>query len=168
MHNNMILDIWAVRFRLIGGRWNIIFQYIPNRTTRIIGTELGQLKACLKYTQNIKCIQIFGRPGSVWYGARSRASLLGGCIILIPARFIFISSLPKSVPHETSKWIPTCPYIFTNMHFWPCPSPMVTLTPIQGIYYSKFLLRAWQRIKMVWKLAHQVKLERDQGNWIPG
>ena len=82
--------------------------------------------------------------------------------------FHFISPLPKSVPHETSKWLPTCPYIFTNMHFWPCPLPMVTVTPIQGIYYSKFLLRAWQRIKMVWKLAHQVKLERDQGNWIPG
>ena len=31
---------------------------------------------------------------------RSRASLLGGCIILIPERFTFISSLPKSVPHN--------------------------------------------------------------------
>ena len=33
----------------------------------------------------------------------SRASLLGGCIILIPARFTFVSSSAKSVPHKTSK-----------------------------------------------------------------
>ena len=81
----------------------------------------------------------------------SRASLLGGCIILIPARFTFMSSSAKSVPHKTSKWFPTYPYI--SMYFCPCPLPMHTLTPIQGTHYSRFLLRTWQRIKIVWDLA---------------
>ena len=77
----------------------------------------------------------------------SRASLLGGCIILLPARFTFISSLPKSVPRKTSKRFPTYPYI--SIYFCPCPLPMHTLTPIQGTHYSRFLLRTWQSIKMV-------------------
>ena len=38
------------------------------------------------------------------------------------------------------------PYISLYL---PCPLPMHTLTPIQGTHYSRFLLRTWQRIKMV-------------------
>ena len=73
---------------------------------------------------------------------------------------------PESVSPKASKWLTTYPYI--SMYSCPCPLPMHTLTPIQWSHYLTFLLRTWQRIKMVWKLAHKVKFEGDQGDWIPG
>ena len=52
----------------------------------------------------------------------------------------------------------------------PAPAHYVCIPSLlyNGGYYLRFLLRTWQRIKMIWKLAHQVKLEGDQGGWIPG
>ena len=52
----------------------------------------------------------------------------------------------------------------------PAPAHYVCIPSLlyNGGYYLRFLLRTWQRIKMIWKLAHQVKFEGDQGGWIPG